>query len=202
MERSIQPVKTAKLLLTGVVICAVVGLAAFLGGRYSNRPAEMLPPDPIVLQSRLTDIAELATVSYYYTNMGQFENSNDFYGVKLPFTTKRFILSYDGVIKAGIDLGQAVISLEGKELVVHLPAATILSHEIDPDSVEVFDEKTSIFNPLRVKEFTQFQADQQDAMEEKAVNNGILAEAREKAQGHVRLLLEKAIPEEYTLTVE
>lgn len=202
MERSIQPVKTAKLLLTGVVICAVVGLAAFMGGRYSNRPEKMMPPDPIMLQSRLTEISELATVSYHYTNMGQFENSNDFYGVKIPFTTKRFILSYDGVIKAGIDLSQAVVGMEGKEVVIHLPAATVLSHEIDPDSVEVFDEKTSIFNPLHVKEFAQFQADQKDAMEEKAVDNGILAEGRERAQNNVRLLLEKTIPEGYTLTIQ
>ena len=35
------------------------------------------------------------------------ESSNDFYGVKIPFTTKSFILTYDGTIKAGVDLEAA-----------------------------------------------------------------------------------------------
>ena len=199
---SLEPLKTAKTALYAVILCAVIGVVCFVGGRFSNREPEVLPPDPIVLQSSLTEISELATVSYHYTNMAQFENSNDFYGVKIPFTTKRFILSYDGEIKAGIDLGQTVVSLNGNEVEVHLPASKILSHEMDPDSVQVFDEKTSIFNPLHVTEFAQFQADQQDVMEQKALDSGILAEAAEKARGSVRLLLEKSIPEGYTLILK
>ena len=42
----------------------------------------------------------IAKRGYYYTNMGRFENQVDFYGWKVPFTTKSFIVSYDGVIKA------------------------------------------------------------------------------------------------------
>ena len=202
MEMKIQPLKTAKTVLAGVALCAVVGIACFVGGRHSSRPPEILPPDPVVLQTQLSEIAELATVSYHYTNMAQFENSNDFYGVKIPFTTKRFILTYDGEIKAGIDLSQAVINVTGTGVEVHLPASKILSHEIDPDSVEVFDEKTSIFNPLHVKEFAAFQADQQEAMEQRAMEGGLLAEAGAKARSSVRLLLEQAVPEGYTLTVK
>lgn len=202
MENKIQPLKTAKVLVLGIVLCTVVGVACFLGGRHSGRTQEIVPPDPVVLQSHLTELAELATVSYHYTNMSQFENSNDFYGVKIPFTTKSFILSYNGEIKAGVDLAQAVVDVGGKTVEIHLPAAKILSHEIDPESVEVFDEKTSIFNPLHVKEFADFQADQQEMMEQKALDSGLLAEAGEHARNSVRLMLEQSVPEGYTLTVK
>ena len=83
--------------------------------------------------------------------MAQFESSNDFYGVKIPFTTKSFILTYDGTVKAGVDLDGAEVSVSGTTVTITLPEAEILSHEIDEDSMEVFDEKTSIFNPFTVR---------------------------------------------------
>lgn len=197
----VQPLKTAKAVTAGVAVCALVGLLCFFGGRFSAKDDPVPPPDPIVLESQLTEIAELATVSYHYTNMAQFENSNDFYGVKIPFTTKRFILSYDGEIKAGVDLGRATVEVREKTVHVALPAAEILSHEIDADSVEVFDEKTSIFNPLHVTEFADFQADQQEAMEEKVLSTGLLSEAGEKAKNSVRALLVPVLPEGYHLNL-
>ena len=202
MENKMEPLKTAKVLVWGVVLCAVVGVACFLGGRHSNRTPELTPPDPVVLQSHLTELAELSTVSYHYTNMSQFENSNDFYGVRIPFTTKRFILSYNGEIKAGIDLAQATVHVDGTSVEVQLPPAKILSHQIDEESVEVFDEKTSIFNPLHVKEFADFQADQKDMMEQKALDGGLLTEAGERARSSVQLMLTQSIPDGYTLTVQ
>ena len=83
-----------------------------------------------------------------------------------------------------------------------LPEAEILSHEIDEDSMEVFDEKTSIFNPFTVEDFTSFQSDQKAAMEEKALSRGLLAEARAKAVSSVEQLFAAALPDTYTVTVQ
>ena len=143
-----------------------------------------------------------AGVGWSYTNMAQFESSNEFYGMAVPFTTKKFILSYDGKIKAGVDLSRAEVSVSGTEVTVRLPEAEILSHEIDEDSVEIFDEKTSIFNPFTVEDFTAFQADQKAAMEEKALAKGLLTEGREQAQASVRALVEPSLPEGWILRVE
>ena len=155
----------------------------------------------MVLEGQLSQISELASVSYAYTNMGQFENSNDFYGMKVPFTTKKFILTYDGVIKAGVDLSQARVTVDGQKVHVRLPEAKILSHEIDADSVRIFDEKTSVFNPFTVEDFTGFQAEQQRVMEEKALAKGLLEEAQKKAADSIKMLLTQALPEDTELTV-
>lgn len=199
---SLHPLKTAKYLWLGLLLCALVGGACFLGGRWSAGQSENTQIDAVVLQNQLTEIRELATVTYAYTNMAQFESSSDFYGVKVPFTTKSFILTYDGTIKAGVDLDGAAVDISGTTVTVTLPEARILSHEIDEDSVEVFDEKTSIFNPFTVEDFTSFQADQKAAMEERALSRGLLEEARSKAVSSVKQLLAAALPDTYTVEIQ
>ena len=204
MERTreknrLRPFRTAKYLLLGVLLCAVVGTVCWFTGRGGVEETTEL--DAVVLENQLTGISELASVTYSYTNMAQFRNSSEFYGMKVPFTTKSFILTYDGVIKAGVDLSAAEIRVSGTAVTVKLPEAAILSHEIDEDSVEVFDEKTSIFNPFTVEDMAAFQADQKQAMEAKALDKGLLTEAAEKAKISVEALLSAALPEGYTLTV-
>lgn len=201
VKEPLHPLKTARYLWLGILLCALVGGACFLGGRWSAGQSENVQIDAVVLQNQLTEIRELATVTYVYTNMAQFENSNDFYGVKIPFTTKSFILTYDGTIKAGVDLDGAAVDISGTTVTVTLPEARILSHEIDEGSVEVFDEKTSIFNPFTVEDFTSFQADQKAAMEERALSRGLLEEARSKAVSSVKQLLAAALPDTYTVEI-
>ena len=198
---SLHPLKTAKYLWLGILLCALVGGACFLGGRWSAGQSENSQIDAVVLQNQLTEFRELAKVTYAYTNMAQFESSSDFYGVKVPFTTKSFILTYDGTIKAGVDLDGAAVDISGTTVTVTLPEARILSHEIDEGSVEVFDEKTSIFNPFTVEDFTSFQADQKAAMEERALSRGLLEEARSKAVSSVKQLLAAALPDTYTVEI-
>ncbi len=96
----------------------------------------------------------------------------------------------------------AEVSVSGTTVTITLPEAEILSHEIDEDSMEVFDEKTSIFNPFTVEDFTSFQSDQKAAMEEKALSRGLLAEARAKAVSSVEQLFAAALPDTYTVTVQ
>lgn len=201
-DTKLHPLKLVRTAALGAALCAAVGLACFFGGRRSARDsAETTRLDAVVLETRLTEIRELATVNYHYTNMAQFENGSDFYGVRIPFTTKRFILTYDGEIKAGIDLNRAGVEVRDTEVLVTLPGAQILSHEIDENSVEIFDEKTSIFNPFTVEDFTSFQAGQKSVMEQKALDGGLLDEAAARAGDSVALLLSPLVPDGYTLTV-
>ena len=155
-----------------------------------------------LLGQQLRDIQELSTVEYHYTNMGRFENQKDFYGWKVPFTTKSFIVAYDGVIKAGVDLSEMKIEVSGKTITVTMPEAKVLSHEMDEESLEVYDETHNIFNPIEIEDYTQFTADQKESIEARALDNGLLTSAAQRAENTVRGLIE-ALPgmEEYTLTI-
>ena len=182
-----RPLRTVRLVLLGAVLCALVGVAGFLAGRFGGGAEEITELDAVVLENRLEEISELASVSWSYTNMAQFENKNVFYGMTLPFTTKKFILTYDGEIKAGVNLRKASVDISGTEVHIRLPQAEILSHEIDENTVE---------------DFTAFQSDQKAAMEKRALDKGLLKEGREKAADSVNLLLGAALPEGYTLMID
>ena len=155
-----------------------------------------------LLGQRLSAIQELATQEYHYTNMGRFQNQLDFYGWKVPFTTKSFIVAYDGVIKAGVDLSELQVEVSGKTISVTLPEGKILSHDIDEDSLEVFDETKNIFNPIQIEDYTGFTADQKASMEERAISEGLLTAASERARTVVEEFI-TALPgaEDYTIRV-
>ena len=121
--------------------------------------------------------------------MGKFEDVVQWLDHDVPFTTKSFILSYDGAIKAGIHLDEVAIQVEGKKIQVILPEAKILSHDVDMDSVTLFDEKNSIFNGLSADDVTGFLCKQQDMMEEKAKQNGLLERACQTAEDTIRTYL-------------
>lgn len=178
--------KTKLLLLLAAVVGLV--LAFVLGGVFSQRSTEPVITSELLGQ-QLANIQELSTVEYRYTNMGKFENQVDFYGWKVPFTTKSFIVSYDGVIKAGIDLADLNIAVADRRITITLPKAKILSHELKEDSIEIFDETKNIFNPIQISDYTSFTADQKDVITAKAVENGLLTAAADRAEGAVRQLL-------------
>lgn len=207
LERKPRMRLRTKLLLAVLALLLVGGLvmAAFLCGlSRGGREAEPVITSDL-LGEHLRSAQELVTVAYYYTSMGRFENQVDFYGWKVPFTAKSFIVSYDGVIKAGVDLSQVQVEVDEirQAVTVRLPGSRILSHEIPEDSIEVFDESDNLFNRITIEDYTGFTLDQKKAMEQRAEDNGLLTSADEKARTAVESLL-TLMPgmESYTLTVE
>lgn len=175
-------------LLKLVLFILVVALVFYALGKYLGGGSKTTITSDLI-ETRLEEIAELASVNYIYKNMGQFENTSTFYGLTIPFTTKKFILSYSGEIKAGIDLSDIKVDLSEQTITVELPEAKILSHAIDEKSVTVFDEKTSLFNPIKIDDMTTFTADQKDQMEKEVIEKGLLVQARESAEKMLKSML-------------
>ncbi len=201
VKRGISPLslfKQGKLIIFGVILAIVCFAVGFFSGGREEKPPVL---SSITVENQLQQISQLATIRYSYTNMGQFENSNEFYGIKLPFTTKSFIVAYDGTITAGVDLTQAKVTVTDQKVTIALPAPQILSHEVDPNSLEVFDETTSIFNPITIEDYTGFQADQQGVMEEKAIQGGLLTQAKDQAEAAIGGLITPLLQEGQTLEI-
>lgn len=194
--------KKTKHILIAVIVVIVACLICFFIGRFTTGTANNEKISSVALENKLTEINELATINYHYTNMAEFENSKDFYGMKIPFTTKSFILTYDGEIKAGVDLSQAKIDVKDTVISIKLPEVEILSHEIYEDTVEIFDENTSIFNSFKVTDYKNFSKDQKKIMEKKAKEKGLLEEAHETAIKSVTNMISGLVPEEYIIKVE
>ncbi len=190
-------------LIIALVVVAGVALAGVrIGAEFAKEPDPVITAE--LIGQQLTSAQELVSVDYRYTNMGKYENRLDFYGWPVPFTSKSFIVSYDGIIKAGVDLSQVRVNVNEtvKAVTVTLPESKIVSHEIPEDTIEVFDENDNLFNHITIDDYTGFAHDQKAAVEQKAIDNGLLTAASEQAREAVETLL-RLLPgmDKYTLTV-
>lgn len=163
-----------------ILIVFLSGSLFFLGlkkGQDNSKP-EITSS---LINNRLSSVKELVTTEYHYKNMGSFQNQNTFYGLNLPFTEKKFIISYEGLIKVGVDLNNTKVSISDNNIDIIIPSSKIISHEIDEDSIKIFDEKTSIFNPIKVEDYASFSSDQKSKVEKDALSKGLIKEANEKS---------------------
>lgn len=159
-----------------------------------------------LITSEIRDIGELATIEYLYTDAGKFEDPAKVFGKEIPFsfTTKSFIAKWDGIIKIGVNVDEITVEVRdyNKEIVVHIPEAVILSHEIDEESIETLDEKNGLFNSIKVDDIREFDAISKEAMEQRAIENGLLDKAYENAKAIIYKLIDTGVVEElgYTIT--
>lgn len=102
----------------------------------------------VLLENEIKDIKELTVLKHTYKNPGsKFENTK-------WLSTKRFTVSYTGVIRMGFDLDKVKTEVdnEKRHIIIHFPQPYILSHEIDDDTLEVLDYSNGWWNTLSLKE--------------------------------------------------
>lgn len=177
--------KTVLTVLITMLVCAAILFA----GIHIGQKKQDNHIDSASLSASLNDVQQLVTVEYDYTNMAIYDSSKQINGWNIPFTNSKFILTYDGVIKAGLDFSALQIEVNEKVITVTLPEPIIIAHEIDENSVQIMDEKYSIFNMVKVDDYTQFKKDQQAIMEEKALAKGLLEKARENGKDVIESMI-------------
>jgi len=168
---------------------------------WDDSPSKEITID--MIKSEIKDIGELTTIEYLYTDAGKFEDAKKAWGINIPFTAKSFITKWDGIIKAGIKIDQIIVEINDvkKEIIVHMPKAEILSHEINSESIEILDEKDGLFNKVTVENTVQFEAISKVAMEDRAVENGILDKAYENAKEIIEKLVNNDVVQEKEYTI-
>ena len=83
-----------------------------------------------------------------------------------------------------------------------MPNAEIPSHEIDNNSIETLDEKDGLFNPVKVEDVRQFDTVSKDAMEDRAIENGILDKALKNAEDIIEKLVNSDVVQEQGYTIK
>ncbi len=183
--------KKIKKLIFIIVLFVLVALVCFYLGTQYEGPIRIGPATITAetITAKFSEVSELVTMTYNYTSMGTFENNLMFKDWNIPLTGKSFIVSFDGIIKAGINLSEVKVETDGYDVTITIPDAVILSHEIDQNSVQVLDEKTNLFNPIGVEDVTGFEEEQKQLCEKNAIDNGLLIQAKESAQEALTELL-------------
>lgn len=186
--------------VVGFALAFVLGYSIFDIGRNYNPDANQLTPsiDLMVLQEKIEKNNELATATFMYTNAENFEGQPAVFDLfDIPYITgKDFVLKYDGIIKAGVDLSDVVIEPAGEgTVIVTLPKPYIISHELDEESFETLREHETLFGSIKIEDIQGFRSEQKGLMEQRAYERGVLDEALENAKQNLRSMLEAALPE-------
>lgn len=125
------------LAILSVVLAAV---CALLGARIAQTSAQP-SIDETVVTKQLKACSDLATSKMMYRGLVTYTSGN----IEL-WDKKSFQMIYDAEIKAGVDMSEADVSMDGKKIEISLPAATIQDVSIDPDSIKIYDQKYSLLN--------------------------------------------------------
>ena len=182
------------LLLVGAVVYAVAsaGLRSWLPN-YAPSIESKIEIDVKVIEDSIREMSELATLTYNYTDVGEFteQKMGSLFGAEfaLPFGKKSFIIAYDGEMKIGVDMAQVSIALTGNVITLTMPPAHIISHVVKEESVVVFDERNGLFNPISITDYATFMTEQKQVMEDAAVVAGQLTQAGVNAETQIRAFL-------------
>ncbi|MBR6208257.1 MAG: DUF4230 domain-containing protein [Oscillospiraceae bacterium] len=157
------------------------------------------------LVNGLRDVGKLVSEEYFFTEIVQYSNVKSLWKVTLPWTKSAFLISYDGVVSAGMDLSAVTVQVdeETKTIRVLTPAAEILAVDIDYDSFLCYSEETGIGNPISIESFNDALQSVEKTAAEKALEKGILDRARENGEQLIRTILRHLVDlGEYTLVIE
>lgn len=153
-------------------------------------------PVPVItsttIKEELNSIAELVTQEYIYTNSDRSEEGKPWiFGGNQPFGDKSMLITYDGTVKAGVDLSKAVIDVNEDErsIKVILPKSTITSNEIPVENIVILEVKNGLFNKLDFEDYNKIIEAQKIKIEAKVLERGLLEKADKEAVSIVKGIL-------------
>ena len=213
------------LVLIGLVLLVTAGLILWHQGHRPDSARPMVsarPADDVVvrkevekivtvekeitadvIQDGLNDVGVLVTEEYYFTEVVGFSSIKKlFKKLELGITESSYLASYDGVVTAGIDFTKITVSKDSElhMVEVRLPKAEILNVDIDPESFELYSEKTGLGNPISAEDFNSSLVELENTASEKAIERGILDRADQNAKTVVKNFIAGLInPSEYTV---
>ena len=156
-----------------------------------------------LLKQEIAEISELAVLRCHYANVGKFEDQLMLRQWKVPLTTKSIIFTYNGEIKLGIDFNHIDVDIDhaGKEITITLPPVRILSHAIDENSIEPYDQSKNIFNQFLIEDYKALIVDQKKAAEKKIITDALMKEAAEIAKKQIGSFVGNfaGVKDEYTV---
>ena len=147
--------------------------------------------DSSVLTEGVRELGLLVTEEYYFTEVVSFSSIKKIWKIDIGITESSFMASYDGVVRAGVDLSKASIvkDEDTKTITVTLPAAAITDVDIDPESFTLHSEKAGLGNPISADDFNNSLIELERTARAKAIDRGLLRRADENAQTLVRNLI-------------
>ena len=163
------------LIVLAVIVVLIAGILGFRALTSSNSKATKLG---------FENIGELATQVAYCTEVNVTEDSQNLWGIEIPFTQSKIIYSYNVEVKAGLNFEDITWSVDETNSIirVNLPEIRILDSSIILDSFQLYHEDESIFRHITLEENIEALKQLELKAENTAVSNGLLENARLNAE--------------------
>ena len=185
-ERESKRRKAFRLFLIVVVIGIAVGADSFAA-------MTTLQVNHRITKFGLNNVGELVTQTGYFTVVSVMDDSARLWGWSIPLTDSKYVFSYDGIVRAGLNFEK--LKVFGNELLkevkIYLPKIEILGIEILEDSLEIYDERHNIFTPLGFEDIQAARLSMIDKIEETAKKRGLFEQAKENVETLITGLLEQ-----------
>lgn len=190
--------------LRSIIVIIVLVIVVFMGGMYfGGRSTPTKEITSTALTQKIRDVNELAVSEYDYTKVGKFSNSLKFNGWTVPLTQKSFLITYEGKLKAGVDLSNVQVEKTNNKIIVKTSAVKILSNEIDENSIKVYDETKNIFNQISITDYKTFAKEQKKKVEKEAIKNKFIEKTETKVKKTIKDLIYMTVDQEqYEVEVE
>ena len=175
-------------LVLGFVV-GVYGTYKFMGARIAGKEKNIHITSTV---EEILPISEYAALVYHYSDVITHSDVHKLFGKDVPFTTKKAIYTIEGTVKLGFNGKDITISGSPyNDIVLHMPKVEILSHEIYPETFNLYDEKTGLFNSYSFKNVNEIQMEHKIERERKVnENSDLFRQAQKSAEQQFRTLLE------------
>lgn len=173
------------------VVQPVSDMTSSLGTQVAQvlHPTPTVLPDPVTIVHEIRALARLETIQYTIEKVVTAETGQN---VLAPLFGDRLLFVAHGYVTAGIDLEkigpQDMVVQEGT-LYVTLPAAEVFVATLDNDKSYVYDRETGLLTHGDINLETAARQVAEDQIEQAAIDDGILDQARVNAETYLKSLL-------------
>ena len=154
----------------------------------------------VEIESAMSRLGELTTVSYDYSGVTFASDYSQIVGWDVPFTRNMLAVEYYGNIRTGYTVSdiEFVVDDESQIITVTLPEMEVFSHEITAQEVEWED---NILNHISPDAVTDILDEARDDELEAAFDAGLAQEAEDSAESIIADLLSKVCDYEVEFVV-
>lgn len=162
------------------------------------------------VKEEIKQISRYAAYEFTYTSVLMYSDRNKFMGMNIPLTENNFVATIDGKINIGIH-GEDVKFIENTNsegnvtgINIFVPHSRILDNYTIQESLEIFDEKNNIFNPVRPEDYNELLVEAARQEEAKILKSDILKKSDETIKylliSHFEAVYGDGVEIKYTLT--
>jgi len=163
-----------------ILMLAAGGFAGFKIGSifYKNKQPEITAAS---ISQKIQNASELTTAELVYDGLLTYTDGD------IPLLTQKgFSMTYSAKIRAGIDFSKIDINITKDAVVIDIPEAQIQSVNVDPGSIEFYDERRALFNWTKKDDISNAVL----LSEEDAAAHANTEELLKRADGQIRVMLE------------